>query len=372
MNIGRNDDCPCGSGKKYKKCCLNKVVSMDEIIGKELNQLQEQLYEYFEQKDAETFYSILDNYFPEDEITEEEGILLTTLLILWATLEKPFMNKTLVQQFIEDKRRGKQLRPAVIAQLEKWDQIPPSFSKITKMTDGNWMEVEDVATKEIKRVKVFDNAPKLEVGMSLLGFLLPYGSYYSYFLLALHFGEGDGDIVAETLSELYEESDYNDFAEFLTIEFPYILNWVLFDFDPVEELRWDDPTYFRVVDLFAERATQDYEYSHQLLELGAIMWNIYCLKEKPSIRKPEVYAAALHYFIDTNIPGLGILTQKELAERYVVSATALSKSYRKMEERLNDEVEKLDHLMEKAMKDEMLNRAGLKRGSQTKNRFFDN
>jgi len=21
---GRNDPCPCGSGKKYKKCCLNK------------------------------------------------------------------------------------------------------------------------------------------------------------------------------------------------------------------------------------------------------------------------------------------------------------------------------------------------------------
>ena len=24
-NVGRNDPCPCGSGKKYKKCCLGKV-----------------------------------------------------------------------------------------------------------------------------------------------------------------------------------------------------------------------------------------------------------------------------------------------------------------------------------------------------------
>lgn len=24
MKIGRNDPCPCGSGLKYKKCCLNK------------------------------------------------------------------------------------------------------------------------------------------------------------------------------------------------------------------------------------------------------------------------------------------------------------------------------------------------------------
>ncbi|MCC6874913.1 MAG: SEC-C domain-containing protein, partial [Sandaracinaceae bacterium] len=23
MDVGRNDLCPCGSGKKYKKCCLD-------------------------------------------------------------------------------------------------------------------------------------------------------------------------------------------------------------------------------------------------------------------------------------------------------------------------------------------------------------
>jgi len=23
--VGRNDPCPCGSGKKYKQCCVNKV-----------------------------------------------------------------------------------------------------------------------------------------------------------------------------------------------------------------------------------------------------------------------------------------------------------------------------------------------------------
>lgn len=23
MKVGRNDPCPCRSGKKYKKCCLN-------------------------------------------------------------------------------------------------------------------------------------------------------------------------------------------------------------------------------------------------------------------------------------------------------------------------------------------------------------
>ena len=24
--VGRNDPCPCGSGKKFKKCCENKMI----------------------------------------------------------------------------------------------------------------------------------------------------------------------------------------------------------------------------------------------------------------------------------------------------------------------------------------------------------
>ena len=27
ITIGRNDPCHCGSGRKYKKCCLNKGIS---------------------------------------------------------------------------------------------------------------------------------------------------------------------------------------------------------------------------------------------------------------------------------------------------------------------------------------------------------
>ena len=29
VKIGRNNPCPCGSGKKYKKCCINKLKKGD-------------------------------------------------------------------------------------------------------------------------------------------------------------------------------------------------------------------------------------------------------------------------------------------------------------------------------------------------------
>ncbi len=31
MKVGRNDPCPCGSGKKYKKCCLADQIIQDNI-----------------------------------------------------------------------------------------------------------------------------------------------------------------------------------------------------------------------------------------------------------------------------------------------------------------------------------------------------
>jgi hypothetical protein len=44
MNIGRNDPCPCNSGKKYKKCCLLKLdqLKVDSII---LRQERQKLYD---------------------------------------------------------------------------------------------------------------------------------------------------------------------------------------------------------------------------------------------------------------------------------------------------------------------------------------
>jgi hypothetical protein len=30
MKVGRNDPCPCGSGKKYKKCCIDKGITVQD------------------------------------------------------------------------------------------------------------------------------------------------------------------------------------------------------------------------------------------------------------------------------------------------------------------------------------------------------
>ena len=30
--VGRNEPCPCGSGKKFKRCCLNPVIPEGQLV----------------------------------------------------------------------------------------------------------------------------------------------------------------------------------------------------------------------------------------------------------------------------------------------------------------------------------------------------
>lgn len=56
MKISRNDPCPCGSGQKYKKCCITKQQELEKFNPQDS---QEPTAEYLEAvAEAEEFYAI--------------------------------------------------------------------------------------------------------------------------------------------------------------------------------------------------------------------------------------------------------------------------------------------------------------------------
>lgn len=60
MKIGRNESCPCGSGKKYKKCCLERdSVGMPPLLTEnaEPEELSEDIYDDWD---------VLDDYSDEE------------------------------------------------------------------------------------------------------------------------------------------------------------------------------------------------------------------------------------------------------------------------------------------------------------------
>ena len=111
LKIGRNDLCLCGSGKKYKKCCMGKdelliakqialqiltykevnEMSTDEII-QELKNMGVPFTQETFLKDIELFYSALDlseNWFKKYTITakgRDEDFPFLAAWILWERL----------------------------------------------------------------------------------------------------------------------------------------------------------------------------------------------------------------------------------------------------------------------------------------------
>ena len=56
--VSRNDPCPCGSGKKYKNCCLQKnndreIVSLSNISKKDVKRKENQYSKRKERKKGE-------------------------------------------------------------------------------------------------------------------------------------------------------------------------------------------------------------------------------------------------------------------------------------------------------------------------------
>lgn len=76
IKIGRNDPCPCGSGKKYKKCCLNKTQTPVDLI--ESVQEKEKWLRYYPAalKEREEGRIYLEDYFDPDSIEIDKLIYL--------------------------------------------------------------------------------------------------------------------------------------------------------------------------------------------------------------------------------------------------------------------------------------------------------
>ncbi len=68
--VGRNEDCPCGSGKKYKKCCL-KVAEVEQVEKLPYQQMLD-----LEQKIVPKLVQFADKTFGEDALDDAWNVFV--------------------------------------------------------------------------------------------------------------------------------------------------------------------------------------------------------------------------------------------------------------------------------------------------------
>jgi DNA-binding XRE family transcriptional regulator len=328
----------------------NNVVSLNHIRDGELNRLQFELLAFANTEHESLLTDVLDDFIDDENLLEEEEELLTFFLTVWTIFSiRSDHGQSIFSQFIEEKKKEKTLRSSTLNQLEAWDQTTASLSIITDIIDDLQLVVEDIFTNEKKQVKLTEKNEYLEVGGSLLGFLLPYGTDFTYFKVYLDFDANETPILSSEILDIFDESDYASHESFMMDAFPSVILSILAgemgEGPDIDQLNWENPKYEAVANLYNEKNEEE-ELPKQFRDLGITLWYIFCTKEKPDIRKPEVYASALHYFIDRKVPFLNFYTQADLAEIYQVSKGSLSKAYHQLEESLAGELADLYDFME--------------------------
>lgn len=317
--VGRNDPCPCGSGKKYKKCCgKEQVVDLQEVITSELERIMEGFVEegvepadYFElEQRIRKWQQALSDTLDEDflELAAFESYLFIDHADAW----KNYLAR----------QRKHQKRQRILDVLKSWEQPFILLGKI-KGSENEKLIIHDAVTNE---QYLFPDSGEAKPGEWVFGIVMrnpPQDKAELQPTLGIIFIPEYQQAVAEELQSKLESGVtdslelYKTFAE--------------------KSVRPSLPEFEARVLEQVERFVNEFGLNSTLL--GNITFTF--LMEVPlTARKPEgVAAGILQALNDFGVLGNLYVTQKNLAAYFGTSTASLSKYRELTESYLMDKVQ---------------------------------
>lgn len=324
--IGRNDPCPCGSGKKHKKCCLGKnEVSVEQLVDKELERI---LLSIYEQAPGQADMIELNSYRRQwagklgsvwDENSIEGSLSEYFLFVARRDLWKRHLVKVL----------NTPIRSAVRAVVKTWQEPFVLFGKV-KSIEGGFLEVEEILGSKTYYLEQEEYMPT-EKGAIVFGGVLPDNRKHKngvYIITSLMFVKDDKGRFESEIAALAESSGFEsslDFYKEHMIDIFYLM--LNRENDPVEELNQSDLTEIQQETLaILKDKLEEIGFQSDIQELLKNITISYFLKEKPNFRKPSIIAAAV-FQVANNLEMLGEYssTNAEIAKLFEVSTGSMTK-----------------------------------------------
>jgi len=163
MTTGRNDPCPCGSGKKYKKCCLSSTYVQKGKEDSIREKLVQELLEFFKKN----YEDSLDDAYPEFWEDEENEKTLIDL----------YMERN--RKLLSDEHRVLTMMKNSIISLYEVQEVFPEKGLLLKdlMLGGEYDVKEKAATENLNKWDIF--ATRL---LHIDGAYIMSGSVYPYYI----------------------------------------------------------------------------------------------------------------------------------------------------------------------------------------------
>lgn len=365
--VGRNEPCPCGSGKKYKKCCEKEnVVNIDTLVSQELDVLQAQLYDYIATAQSTEMEESYHHYLAKMDLMQADPDIYEMAFVSWyGATQKDAEGVRLIERFV-DKQLSTVTRPQTAEVLESWKNVRVTAGTVEKL-DDNTLRVEEAITGDV--LIVTEKFGKLEENSFFLGLLLPNGEKYLPF--AQYFIYPAIEKAAMELVKIrFEQGEFKSLYDYLSGQYLEIadVGFVLYSAEKkkagkaaasatdetdtskdsgekseeaIEGVEiWKTPEYVEAITSLQKFLTEKGEDKKESELLVAVLEK-YFYTERPTIRNPKIYSGAL-VDMAKNIDEISIRhVQKELAEYFDVSANSISRRSKQIWESYQDTVYEL-------------------------------
>ena len=189
MKIGRNQPCPCGSGKKYKKCCLRKAAAPShELYYRRLSEAHDRLVDRLVTHAAQVFgkeavHVALHEFllWPETEEEAGEAMIERAGPLFWpwyvfnweyekidAEVELPGPEGRTVAELYVEKKGGK-LDTLERLLIEGINRKPYSFLEVLGVDKGMGMTLQDILKGDRIDVQERTGSQYVQTGDVLFG-----------------------------------------------------------------------------------------------------------------------------------------------------------------------------------------------------------
>ena len=167
MQTGRNTTCPCGSGKKYKKCCLSRTYTKTGREDSIRSKLVQDLLQFFNRSYGHTLDDALllfwDDFNPNEHL--DDAILEIASQNFWEWVVHDFVvdeerDKTIIDLYMENKKGMSadehsflnMMKNSIISLYEVQDVFPEKGLLLKDLLLGEEYDVkEKTATRSLSK-----------------------------------------------------------------------------------------------------------------------------------------------------------------------------------------------------------------------------
>lgn len=340
--LGRNELCPCGSGMKYKKCCLNKDI-VSERVGRKVNYSQKQysdlytkIYEYSRQdkfkdeyeKAKEMFY-IVEN----DSINQKFERFFNTYFIQDHIMES---KKVLTVEFYEENNDN--MTTSDVEVLRNLFESYVSVYEVKEKQSGkvlltNCLTNEEVYTEDINLLKDF------KVGSCIIARMVNIDGVSILIDVTISISESVKDVIVNDIIHLFKQYEdlYKDIKTFLIHHTHIMYKYIQQLLDPsiAEYLKNQKEDKMDQVEKEVEASLEDdckvsamlrKNVEEEYLKSCIDFWNEFKQSNGEVKGSENGWAAAVEYHIK-KVNGKTI-TQAQISKKYEISPSTLGKRYK--------------------------------------------